>query len=978
MANTDESKKTTDSIDIKKNEVIKKNRFPIVGVGASAGGLEALQDFFDNMAETPGVAFVVIQHLSPDYKSFMSELLARHTSIPIEVATDNVTIKNNHIYMIPPKMNITIQGGKLHLKEIIGRHLNLPIDIFLRSLAADQEDNAIGIILSGTGSDGTLGIKAIKEAGGITMAQDEQSAKFDGMPKSSISTGMVDYVLPPKDLASELVNYAKHPFVHDATTVESQLMQNQTMYNKLIAILHDAKNVDFSNYKQNTIIRRLEKRISINRFDKVSDYVSYLSATPKEVSALFNDLLIGVTRFFRDEKAFESLKNLVIPEIFMQHTDKSEIRAWVPACSTGEEAYSLAILFKEYMTKNHIIKDLKIFATDIDEESIAFAGVGFYPSNIVADVSSEYLAKYFIRKDNGFQINENIRRMIIFARHNIIDEPPFSKLDFVSCRNLLIYLNIDVQQKILATFHMCLCSSGFMFLGSSESLGKLSDGFDIINTKAKLFKKNNHFKPDFLPVSSVASSSLHSNRSNMLSMGNVPGSYSYSSRQLSFLFEDIASHFLSPSVIVDDQYNVLYTIHDVSDYIHLPKGQITTNILRMLNKEMSVIVSSLIRRAEKVDEEIIYDDVLTSSKEKKLSISCKRFKGEENDTRYFLISFIEKVKVSIDNHIDSEESVSVSMSDQYQARIEELEQEIQRKNESLQATVEELETSNEELQSSNEELIASNEELQSTNEELQSVNEELYTVNSEHIRKIEELTQLNADYDNTLKNTCIGTLFLDNSKVIRKVSSVASTITNVLSSDIGRPIQHLALDSLYKGFKGDIDFVIETLDMVEREVQSVDKWYLMRMMPFRTIENAVNGIIITFVEMTKLKQSQLEILSLSERLKSAFEIGGIFWHEWDVENDYISIDNHVIDKLGYALDEFNHEFSFLQSIIHPDDLNAMQITIQKLLKGEIDTAKVDYRLRCKNGDYVKVVEKMRLVFKNERKYISGALRFIGI
>lgn len=612
MTNSNEEDNTANaeepSNEKRNNITSKKHRFPIVGVGASAGGLEALQDFFDNMQDEPGVAFVIIQHLSPDYKSFMSELLGRHTNIPIEVATDNVTIENNHIYMIPPKMNMTIAGGKLHLKEIIGRHLNLPIDIFFRSLADDQEDNAIAIILSGTGSDGTLGIKAIKEAGGITMAQDEQSAKFDGMPKSSISTGMIDYVLPPKSLAFELVNYAKHPFVHDATTVETQLMQNQSIFNKLIAILHDSKNVDFSSYKQNTIMRRLEKRISINRFDKVSDYVSYLSVTPKEVSALFNDLLIGVTRFFRDEKAFESLKNLVIPEIFAQHTDKSEIRVWTPACSTGEEAYSLAILFKEFMTKNHIVKDVKIFATDIDEESITYAGVGLYPSNIMADVPNEYLSKYFTRKDNGFQINENIRRMIIFARHNIIDEPPFSKLDLISCRNMLIYINIDVQQKILATFHMCLCNEGFLFLGSSESLGKLSDGFDTISTKYKLFKKNSHYKSDLIPTSSV-SSALHTSRSSMLSMGNTLGSISYNFRQLSSLFEGIATHYLPASVIVDEQYNVLYTIHDVSAFVHLPKGQITTNLLRMLSKETSVIVSSLIRRAEKTDEEITYDDI---------------------------------------------------------------------------------------------------------------------------------------------------------------------------------------------------------------------------------------------------------------------------------------------------------------------------------------------------------------------------------
>lgn len=527
---------------VSKSEENTTSTFPIVGIGASAGGLEALQEFFDAMPSSPGSAFVIVQHLSPDYKSFMGELLARHTSIPIDIVSDNTLIENNHIYLIPPKMNMTVLGGKLHLKEIEGRALNLPIDIFFRSLAADQENNAIGIILSGTGTDGTLGIRSIKENGGMTMVQDDQSAKFDGMPRSSISTGMIDFVLPPTQLAIELANYIKHPFINKNNAIESQLLQNQSVFNKIIAILHDAKNVDFSNYKQNTLIRRLEKRISINRFEKVTDYVSYLSVTPKEISALFNDMLIGVTRFFRDERSWELLSTAVIPEIFEQHSDKSEIRVWAPACSTGEEAYTLAVLFKDYMTKNNIIKDIKIFATDIDEESLTFAGSGLYPSNISADVPSNILARHFIRKDNGYQVTDNIRRMIIFARHNIIDEPPFSKLDLVSCRNLLIYLNIAIQQKILGTFHICLKNDGFMFLGSSESLGKLSEGFDVLDSKAKLFKKRNRYKPEFLPISSL-STPLHRNRSEVLTSQSLSGQIKSGVRQLGFVLKILHTIF---------------------------------------------------------------------------------------------------------------------------------------------------------------------------------------------------------------------------------------------------------------------------------------------------------------------------------------------------------------------------------------------------------------------------------------------------
>lgn len=976
---TSEEEKTAPRKASKKaaQSVAKKESFPIVGIGASAGGLEALQEFFDSLPPSPGAAFVIVQHLSPDYKSFMGELLARHTSIPIDIVSDKITIEIDHIYLIPPKMNMTIQGGKLHLKEIEGRALNLPIDIFFRSLAADQENNAIGIILSGTGTDGTLGIRAIKESGGMTMVQDDQTAKFDGMPRSSISTGMVDLVLSPTLLAEELANYIKHPFINKNIAIESQLLQNQSVFNKIIATLHDAKNVDFSNYKQNTIIRRLEKRISINRFEKVTDYVSYLSITPKEISALFNDLLIGVTRFFRDEKSFEMLASAVIPVIFEQHVDKNEIRIWSPACSTGEEAYTLAILFKEYMAKNNIIKDVKIFATDIDEESLAFAGTGLYPSNISADVPSKILAKHFIRKDAGYQINDNIRRMIIFARHNIIDEPPFSKLDLISCRNLLIYLNIDVQQKILSTFHVCLKNDGFLYLGSSESLGKLAEGFDIIDSKAKLFRKRNRYKPDSLPISSL-STPLHRNRSDMMHAQSNTSTFRNGSQQLSMFFENVAQVFLPPSVIVDSQFNILYSFHDVGKFLLLPKGQITTNLLKMLPKDTSVIVSSLVRRSEKKPDGVLRTDIATSNKSQTdLSISCHRFSSEDFDFPYFLISFEEKEKVSKDlSATNLTGVVSIDINSQYQERIEELEREIQHKNESLQATVEELETSNEELQSSNEELIASNEELQSTNEELQSVNEELYTVNSEHMRKIEELTELNADYDNLLRNTNIGNLFLDKNLVIRKVSDVASQITNVLASDIGRPIHHLALKPMYSEFLNDIEKVSDTLNPVEKEIHITEsKWYFMRLLPYRTKENTIDGIIITFVDISGLKKAQNEIIALSERLSKTFALGEMFWWEWDIEKDFVTTDQTMTAMLGFTENELSVSHKFLEDLVYPEDREKRQKAIENCLKQNNSHFFCEYRMMKKDGSYILCRDKGGVVAVNK---IGKPIKFSGI
>ncbi len=844
--------------------------FPVVGIGASAGGLEALQEFFKNMTPTPDAAFVVIQHLSPDYKSYMNELLSRYTTIKIEIVTDGMALRANHIYLIPPKMNMTIFHGVLYLNELSAtRTLNLPIDIFFRSLAKDQEKNAVGIILSGAGSDGTLGIKAIKEFGGMTMAQDDESAKFESMPHSSISTGLVDIIRPPKQLAEELINYIKHPFVKEKRTIETILAGEQSQLSKVISILSETKNVDFSCYKENTIIRRLEKRISLNRFEKIEEYIKFLLNNSKEINILFNELLIGVTRFFRDEAAFTSLKSQVISKIIESSTANKEIRVWVAACSTGEEAYSLAILFKECMSEYNINREIKIFATDLDKNSLEFASAGFYPDNIVSDVSPERLAKYFNKKEGGYQINENIRSMIVFARQNIINDPPFSKLDLISCRNFLIYVNPDTQQKIFALFSMALNDNGHLFLGSSESLGNMSEGFKAIDNKSKIFQKQLNYKPRF--QQGIKKSTEFKNYPELLHANSLIKTSKGKSRFLEVLFDQIMIEYLPPSVIIDENYDILHTINDVNSYLSIPTGQITINLLKMLSKENAVFVSSLIRRSAKSNNELIIENIESKIIGKQLSISCKKIIDKLNSNCYYLISFSEKDLATPAKKPAKSSKLNVEM--HYSERIDELEKELQLKSESLQATVEELETSNEELQSSNEELIASNEELQSTNEELQSVNEELYTVNSEHIRKIEELTELTSDVENLLKNTQIGTLYLDQHLIIRKVNDVASQLTNIISTDVGRPLKHLSLNNFDVDLLVEIEGVYSHLQPFEKEIQDKKgKWYLMSIIPYRTVDNAVEGIIVTFVNISMLKKSEANLIRSERELKRAQQI----------------------------------------------------------------------------------------------------------
>lgn len=933
--------------------------FPVVGIGASAGGLEALQEFFKAMPANSGAAFVVVQHLSPDYKSLMDELLARYTSMTIHRVTDGMMVEENHIYLIPPRMNMTIFHGRLYLSEhSANRTLNLPIDIFLRSLAKDQEKNAIAIILSGTGSDGTLGIRAIKEFGGMIMVQDDRSAKFDGMPRSSISTGMVDFILPPAQLADELVNYIKHPFVKQKQKIEALLNAGENQLAKVISILRDAKGVDFSDYKENTIIRRLEKRISINRFDNIEDYVLFLANNVREINILFNELLIGVTRFFRDDEAFRKLRNEVIASLIKKGSAQREIRVWVAACSTGEEAYSLAILFRELMNETNTYFDVKIFATDIDTVSIEYAGVGLYPDSIASDVSSDRIAKFFIRRENGYQVNETIRGMIIFARHNILQDPPFSKLDLISCRNLLIYLNNEVQQRILSTFYIALNEMGYLFLGSSESLGNVSDGFTVLDSKSKIYRQQKGYKPPHLQNFGVTS--IHKTTSELKNIGSYVKSARLKTNSLEGVFDQILADYVPPSVIIDENFEIVHTIHHVGKYVSLPVGQVSLNLLKMLPRETGIIVNSLIRRADKKNSEVAIENVNTDNPSKTLSISCKKLPNTRTGEIYYLVSFLEKDKKEQKAEVKKTETFDINV--QYQERIEELEKELQFKSESLQATVEELETSNEELQSSNEELIASNEELQSTNEELQSVNEELYTVNSEHIRKIEELTELYADIDNLLKYTQIGNLFLDRDLTIRKINDVASSLTNILPSDIGRPVSHLSLRSLYPGFLDDIYGVTDTLIAVEKDVKDKNGvWFLMRILPYRNSENAIDGIIITFVNVSGIKESQQFAAELSEKFSLAMEIGQMAWWEWNCETNTVKTSRGKYEMLGYKAEEIGNGYEGWTELVHPDDYEVCMQSMRDHLLGLVPYYEVEYRIRKKDGSYCWYFDKGKVV-----------------
>lgn len=844
-----------------KNQNI-NDQFPIVGIGASAGGLEALEKFFTNMPVDSGLAFVVVQHLSPDYKSMMVELLSKRTSIPVHFVKDGMAVQSNNIYIIPPRKNITIFHRKLHLTERGTEFLHLPIDIFLNSLAEDIGEKAVAVILSGTGSDGTRGVRAIKEAGGMVMVQDPQTAKFDGMPRSAIATNLADYILAPEEMPEKLMHYVKHPTqAHDNYTRENVLHQDSDNLSKIFSMLRSRSGVDFTYYKQTTMLRRIERRMNINQINTLNDYVRYLHQNANEVQTLYKELLIGVTRFFRDPEAYEVLEKEVIPVIFKNKNRNDEIRVWVAGCSTGEEAYSLAILFNEYMENNGVLADVKIFATDIDRDALDFASRGRYSESIAADIPQDRLHNYFVRRENSFEVLRRIREMVIFAQQDITKDPPFSKIDLISCRNVLIYLQPVLQRKVLSAFQFALKPGGFLFQGSSETVGEMEDAFKMIHSKWRIFQYRGGFQPNIsetiLPPGKYRSRQNLQNRDQQIVDFNPE-----EPRLVEKIYRAMIDSFMPPTLVTDENGRLLHAFGAVDEYLKVPSGgPFSNNVLKMVRGNLSIPLNTAVRRAIKENTDVVYKMVVVEKRDKKeyADLIVKPFVPMRTQRPLLFIQF-RSVNTEQPNN---DHEVTYDAAGTAEQRIADLEQELQYTKENLQATIEELETTNEELQATNEELLAANEELQSTNEELQSVNEELITVNAEHQRKIQELLDLNADMNNIFTSTNIGIIFLDWKLNIHKFTPAAQREISLLEKDIGRPLNHITHNLEGIDFAQLASKVLETLQPLEKEANSrTGSTYLVKVRPYYTLNNVVEGVIIILediTDITKLKQHNQQL-----------------------------------------------------------------------------------------------------------------------
>ncbi|ABM04270.1 fused CheR-type MCP methyltransferase and PAS sensor protein [Psychromonas ingrahamii 37] len=859
----------------------KSEKFAVVGIGASAGGLAAFEDFFSGMPKElkTGFAFVLVQHLAPDHKSMLTEIIQRYTSMQVFEVTDGMKVQPNCTYIIPPKYDMAFAKGELHLSEPIKpRGQRFTIDFFFKSLAKDQLEHAIGIILSGTGSDGTLGIKAIRDSDGMVMVQQPDTAEYDGMPRSAIATGLVDYELAPSLMPAELIDYVCHNF-SKALSENIELQEPDNALDQIFMLLLDKSGHDFSEYKSSSIIRRIERRMAVHNLSSLNDYVSCLQTIPSEANALFNDLLIGVTRFFRDLPAFKILEEQIIPKLLAEAADTDFIRIWVPGCSSGEEAYSIAIILKEKMKLLKQRVNVQIFATDISSKAIAAARYGHYPVSINEDLSQTRVKNFFNfdTESQQFRIHKEIRDMVVFSEHDVILDPPFSKLDLISCRNVLIYMDISLQKKILSLFHYALKSDGILFLGSSENVTGYTTLFSVLDSKTKLYRKKDYLRYQ-QPLAFGCSKLLALTDKEYKAM-RAPLHTPAPVRKIRSLREiteqAILQHLPLSGALINDLGDILYLHGRTGQYLEPVSGDASAyNILKMARRGLQFDLTMALSKVRKKPDTVHHSALQVKNNEHYLGVDLTLLAVTAtpdipSTTPVFLVLFepcqptpasqdhkAESITTTTDLSADNAEQNNEIRRLKQQLRIKD--EYLQSINESLEASNQELKSSNEEMQSINEELQSSNEELETSKEELQSTNEELNTVNSELQDKLLDLYRLNNDMNNLLSGTGIATIFVDLNLKIMRFTPAATKIINFIASDIGRPITDIHSNLINDTeLITDVRQVLNTLIPKSREVETkLGHWYTMQLLAYRTIDNAIEGCVITFSDITEIRHER--------------------------------------------------------------------------------------------------------------------------
>lgn len=828
-----------------------EDNFFIIGIGASAGGLEAFEEFFLHMPPGSGMAFILIQHMHPDHKSYTVEILKKYTSMEVFQANDGMQIKPNCVYIKPPDKDMRISNKSFSLSDPDKQHGHT-IDSFFWSLAEDQTNMAVGIILSGTGIDGTLGLKAIKSSGGMTMVQDEKTTKFSGMPANAITAGCADFVLPVNKMPAKLIKYVEQYSTRGCTRNVIDLPEGLSDLEKIFKLLQHYTGHNFTHYKQDTIFRRIKKRMAVNYIEKLEDYISYLNQRPAEVEALFKELIIGITKFFRDPEVYGAIQKRVIPQLFENRSPEFPVRVWIPGCSTGEEAYSLAILLIEYM--NITGKDFKIqiFATDINDEALNFARSGVYPESFTHDISEERLQYFFDKKDNTYAFKRQFREMIIFANHNLIKDPPFSRLDLVSCRNLLIYLDPVLQKKLLPLFHYTLNQSGFLILGMSETVGEFTHLFSIIDENHKIFQRRGSPSAS---MKDFPAKLITNNTSELQKTVQFKDSKEFSIGDVTK--ETLLESYAPSCVVIDEKFSIIYFQGQTNKYLEPPVGEANLNVLKMAKEDLRSELRIAIHKAIKQKSAVTHKGVQIKDNGniRIINLVVKPLIEPKSHERLFLIIF-EEVTVS-EPHIEYGQRTGVDQ------RILELEQELDSTKKSFWEISDELEVSGEKLNTANEMLQTINEELRSANEELQTMNEELIAANSELQSKIKELSRANNDINNMLSSSEIGAIFLDKKLRIYRYTPAITRVINLIEQDIGRPIHHISTDIINGNLTEYIKEALKAPSTFEKEVMTKENnWYLLRIIPYRIEKNIIDGMVIAMIDITEQKRSQEEVLLL--------------------------------------------------------------------------------------------------------------------
>jgi two-component system CheB/CheR fusion protein len=837
----------------------------IVCIGASAGGMEAIHELFDNMPQNSGFSFIVIQHLSSDHKSLMAELLSKHTTMNVVEAEDKTPVTPNSVYVIPHNRNITISNGALllNIKEE-RRAPNMAIDIFLQSLARDAGEKAIAVILSGTGTDGTKGITEIKNAGGLVFVQDPATAKFDGMPHSAIASGKIDFILSPESIAEELLT--QHKVVPGSVIVDSLAAEDEPILQDIFTLIRSVTACDFNLYKHPTLIRRLTRRIAFYNCKSLAGYLQLLRDDTEEVKLLCREFLVGVTRFFRDRHAFEELRLKVIPEIINSKSKADTIKIWSAACSTGEEVYSIAILIKEHFTRLKTDLDIKIFASDVNKESVDFASKGCYPESVASDVPKEFLEKYFIKEGRKYKVVPQLRKMVVFSQHDLLKDPPFGKLDLISCRNMLIYVSQPLQKRIMAVFHFSLNVGGYLFLGPSENIGDQKDSMIEISKKWKIYKNNNQARSIGLDTGSYTDSITRKFSPSTLVV----------SKELSrkgvveTILNKILDEYTLAGALVDQHCNIIETFGDYRRYLHLPEKKFDYNLLKMLPARSSIVIGSNFRKAIATGEKHVISNIWINPQYDSITVTIKPSEDTSGNRPVLILFSADRENGTARNGKDlvvhngkyTEDGVVPDLNDFLI-----LQSELRETKEILQRSMEEAEITNEELQSSNEELISSNEELQSANEELQSLNEELHTVNAENQLRIKEIGDLNDDLNNYFASSDIAQIFLDRNLVIRKYTPAATVLVNLIGSDVGRPITHISNNIAYTGLLGDIHHVLNFAEAITKTIEvGSDVWYQMKILPYVREEKNMDGVVLMFVDVSGTKSAEKAVEKANKEL----------------------------------------------------------------------------------------------------------------